>query len=401
MGQLLDFKDKDVVKVITGVRRCGKSTLLELFKLHLKGCGIPDERIVHINFDTAKYDYLLDGKAMWEYIHERVSQTETTYILLDEIQLVSEWEYYVNSLRIDCKSDIYVTGSNADLLATHRSARLAGRCVSIKMLPLSFKEYLLFNPIEETNSRVERDYFHKEKFEDYRRYGGMPFAAQAVKSEPIIAPYLLDIFDAVMSRDVIERNAVADPALLRTIAGFLVDNISGTVSTKKISGYLTSIGRKADSDVIDNYLNMLVDAFLFYGVKRYDIKGKLNLETLGKYYFVDTGMRNALLGYRETDYGHVLENIVYFELLRRYERVYIGKQNGYEVDFVVDSFNDRKYYQVAAAVMDETTFQRERRPLEDISDNYEKVILTMDNRDSIPQRNGIKLVNIIDFLLQP
>jgi len=412
LSQLLNFKDREQVKVITGVRRCGKSTLLELFKRHLRESGVPDERIIHINFESAEYEHLKQGRTMWEYIRERTNKTDMTYILMDEIQLVSEWEMYVNSLRIDCKSDIYVTGSNASLLATHRSRILGGRCAGIKILPLSFKEYLNFNPIEDMVSPNMRQFEIYRKFDDYIRFGGMPSISGQGTPEAVIDTTLLDIFDAIIARDVIERNVVRDPALLRAVATFLVDNIGSTVSPKKISDYLTSNGRKTTSETIDNYLTMLEDAFLFYGVKRYDLKGKMHLKTLGKYYIVDIGMRNALLGLRHiettpvigvgypADYGHILENIVYFELLRRNDRVSIGKQDGYEVDFVADSYNDRKYYQVAATALGGELLQRELRPLEAIHDNYEKTILTMD-RNPFLSFNGIKTVNIIDFLLQP
>jgi len=414
MSRLLELKDKEQVKVITGVRRCGKSTLLELFKAHLRESGVLDERVIHIRFDTAEFDRLLDGRVMWEYIHERVNNRDLTYILLDEIQLVSNWERYVNSLRIDCKSDIYITGSNASPLATHRSSILGGRCVGVRMLPLSFREYLDFNPIEDTIDLDMRQLKTDRKFDEYLNNGGMPSVAVAGVPKATMKATLLDIFDAVIARDVIERNVVRDPSLLRAVAMFLIDNVGNVISPNKISDYLTSGGRKTTSETIDNYLTMLEDAFLFYGVRRYDLKGKLHLKTLGKYYVVDIGMRNALLGLKDimttptmgvgypVDYGHVLENIVYFELLRRYDSVSIGKQNGHEVDFVVDSHDDRKYYQVAATVMDGEALKRELRPLEAIRDNYEKTILTMDSRNLImPPRNGIKVINIIDFLLQP
>jgi len=414
MSQLMDFKDREQVKVITGVRRCGKSTLLELFKKRLHDDGVTNDRIIHISFDTAEYDRLLDGRAMWEYIRERANKTIRTYILLDEVQLVSNWERYVNSLRIDCYSDIYITGSNASLLATRRSSILGGRCASVMMYPLSFKEYLDFNVIEDTDDPDVRQTLIDRKFGEYLQFGGMPTIAGAGMSDAAVKTTLLDIYDAVISRDVIEKNSVRDPTLLRAVAAYLSDNIGCISSPKKISDYLTSGGKKTTSETIDNYLSMLEDSFLFYGVKRYDLKGKQYLRTLGKYYIVDTGVRNALLGFNgsgatpvlgagyPSGYGFALENIVYFELLRRNGSVAIGKQNGYEVDFVTDSFDDRKYYQVTATLMDAEMFQREMRPLEAIRDNYEKTILTMDNKRFITQpRNGIKIVNIIDFLLQP
>ena len=398
LSSLLDFKDREQVKVITGVRRSGKSTLLTLFKQHLQKTGVPCGNIIHLNFESLLHKDLMDGESLWKYVIDRASNAGRAYVLLDEVQLVTGWERCVNALRIDCDSDIYITGSNASLLATHRSSILGGRCVNIKMLPLSFWEYLDFNPIDEITDGAMRDFLHLRKFEEYLKFGGMPaIAGQDISSEAANAN-LLDVFDAVLARDVIEQNNVRDPALLRAVAMFLAFNVGSTVSPKKISDYLTSSGRKTANETIDNYLKMLTDSFLFYKAQRYDLKGKLFLKTLGKFYIVDTGIRNALIGYREADFGHVLENIVFFELMRTNNAVSIGKQNGYEVDFVADSFDNRKYYQVAASVLDENTFKRELRPLESIKDNYEKTILTMDRNFTAPI-NGIRVVNIVDFLL--
>ena len=398
LSQLLEFKDKEQVKVITGVRRSGKSTLLNLFKLHLLKSGVPDENIVYLNFESLIHKDLMDEEALWKHVIERSKKTGKLYLLFDEVQLVSGWERCVNALRVDCNTDIYLTGSNASLLSTHRSTILGGRCVNLKMLPLSFKEYLDFSPIDDTDDANLRDFLCIKKFEKYLKLGGMPaLAGQGLSSEASYTA-LLDVFDAVLARDVIEQNNVRDPALLRSVAIFLTHNIGSTVSPKKISDYLISSGRKTSGETIDNYLTMLTDAFLFYKAQRYDLKGKLHLKTLGKYYIVDIGIRNALIGHREADFGHVLENIIFFELLRRNINVSIGKQNGYEVDFVADSYNSRKYYQVTATILDESTLKRELRPLEAIKDHYEKIILTMD-RNFTASIGGIRVVNIVDFLL--
>ena len=398
LSRLLEFKDREQVKIIAGVRRSGKSTLLALMKKHLHKSGVPDECVVHLNFESFMHRDLMDGEALWKYVMGRAKESGRLYLLLDEVQLVTDWEKCVNALRIDCNSDIYITGSNASLLATHRSSILGGRCVTINMLPLSFREFLDFAPMEDTEDAALRDFMLLRRFEEYQKHGGMPaIAGQDMASDAQIA-ILLDVFDAVLARDVIERNSVRDPALLRVVASFLAHNIGSTVSPKKISDYLTSHGRKTSGETIDNYLTMLTDGFLFYKAQRYDLKGKLHLRTLGKYYIVDTGMRNALLGRKETDFGHVLENIVFFELMRRNNTVSIGMQNGFEVDFVADSPGGRKYYQVAATVLDENTLKRELRPLEAIEDNYEKTLLTMD-RGMSTVANGIRVVNVVDFLL--
>ena len=393
MEKLLKYKDKEFIKVITGMRRCGKSMLLELFKRRLHETGVPDQRIIHMNFESLRYDGIKDYMALHKHIMEQVKPDGKIYILLDEIQEVQEWERCVNSLRVDCDCDIYVTGSNTYILDSELSTLLTGRYVTIRMLPLSFAEYLDFNNI------ASREYPTLIlAFDEYLKYGAMPMITELEKSEYIVTPILADIYDGIILKDVLMYNAVRDSALLRSVAVFVMDNIGSIVSPKKISDTLTSHGRKTNSETIDNYLQMLENAFLIYKANRFDLKGKQHLKTLNKYYLADMGIRNAILGYKDTDYGHILENIVYFELLRRSTVVSIGKYNGYEVDFVAETPGDRKYYQVAATVLDETTLMRELRPLEAIRDNYEKTILTMD-RNFIKSKNGVKLVNIIEFLL--
>jgi predicted AAA+ superfamily ATPase len=399
MSRLLAYKDKSLIKVITGMRRSGKSVLLELFKRHLRENGVSDERIVHMNFESLRYAEIKDYMDLYKYIMDKIDPNSRTYILLDEIQQVTDWEKCVNSLRVDCDADIYITGSNAYLLSSELSTLLSGRYVTIKMLPLSFKEFLDFNEASVADGAKTSTGLITEKFDEYLKYGAMPLISELDKSEPTITAVLTDVYDTVILKDVIYRNAVKDTALLENVVRFVIDNIGSIISPKRISDFLNSEGKKTTSETIDNYLKMLESAFIVYRAKRFDLKGKQYLKTLNKYYVVDTGIRNALLGFRDVDYGHILENIVYFELLRRNDDVCIGKYNGYEVDFVAESPDDKKYYQVAATILDETTAQREFRPLEAIKDNYEKTVLTMD-RNFIKSKNGIKVMNIIDFLLQ-
>ena len=313
-------------------------------------------------------------------------------VLLDEVQQVSSWERVINSFFVDANVDIFITGSNAYLLSSELSTLLSGRYVEIKMQPLSFKEYLEFLDSDKEMSL-------QEKFNQYLEYGGLPTIVELLDNPDTIGPFLEGIYNTVLMKDVIERNGVRDAALLESILKFIAANIGSIVSTKKISDYLTSSGRKTTSDTIDNYLKMLENAFIIYKANRYDLKGKMFLKTLEKYYIVDIGIRNRLIGLRNTDYGHVLENIVYLELLRRGYEVSIGKIGSLEVDFVASKPNEKIYYQVSATIMDEKTRERELRPLESISDNYPKYILTMD-QIVFNDYSGIRVKNIIDFLLE-
>jgi hypothetical protein len=313
------------------------------------------------------------------------------YILLDEVQQVASWEKAINSFIVDSNVDIYITGSNAYLLSSELSTLLSGRYVEIKMQPLSFKEYLDFNDAEK-GANVD------VLFQTYLEYGGLPTVVELMDHPDAISVFLAGIYNTVIMKDVVQRNNVRDPALLESVLKFIAANIGSPISTRKISDYLTSSGRKTTSDTIDNYLKMLESAFIIYRANRYDLKGKLFLKTQEKYYVIDTGIRNQLTGLRNTDYGHVLENIIYFELLRRGFDVAIGKVGTFEVDFVATKAAEKIYYQVSATIMDEETREREIRPLRLISDHYKKVILTMD-KTIYNDFDGIRNVNIIDFLL--
>ena len=346
-----------------------------------------------MNFESFEFDEITNYKELHAYINKRIlDPNKRHYILLDEVQQVSSWERVINSFLVDANVDIFITGSNAYLLSSELSTLLSGRYVEIKMQPLSFKEYLEFLDSDKEMSLPE-------KFNQYLEYGGLPTIVELLDNPDTIGPFLEGIYNTVLMKDVIERNGVRDAALLESILKFIAANIGSIVSTKKISDYLTSSGRKTTSDTIDNYLKMLENAFIIYKANRYDLKGKMFLKTLEKYYIVDIGIRNKLIGLRNTDYGHVLENIVYLELLRRGYEVTIGKIGSLEVDFVASKPNEKIYYQVSATIMDEKTRERELRPLESISDNYPKYILTMD-QTVFNDYSGIRVKNIIDFLLE-
>lgn len=393
LSQLIKFKNKSLIKVVTGLRRSGKSTLLSLFENHLIESGIKKNQIIRMNFESFDFDEIISYKELYAYINSKIiDKNKKYYILLDEVQQVSSWEKVINSFLVDANVDIYLTGSNAYLLSSELSTLLSGRYVEIKMQPLSFKEYLNFTESDKKSTI-------QEKFNQYLEYGGLPTVVELLDNKDTIGPFLEGIYNTVIMKDVIERNEVRDAALLESVLKFIAANIGSIVSTKKISDYLTSSGRKTTSDTIDNYLKMLENAFIIYKANRYDLKGKMFLKTLEKYYIVDMGIRNKLTGLRNTDYGHVLENIVYLELLRRGYDISIGKIGTLEVDFVATKPSEKIYYQVCATIMDDKTRERELRPLKSISDNYPKYILTMD-QTIFNDYSGIKVKNIIDFLMQ-
>ena len=391
LKKLIGAKDTEFIKVITGVRRSGKSTLLLMFKDYLINNGVKEENIIYINFESALYDDIKNYKDLYNYVKEKVKK-DMIYLLLDEVQNVESWERAINSFKVDFKIDIYLTGSNAYLLSSELSTLLSGRYIEIKMYPLSFSEYLIFNNYD--NKDLD------DKFNEYLKYGGLPAITLIKDNNELVLSYLNDIYNTIVKQDIIDRHNIKDVALLENIIKYLSNNIGSSVSSTKISDYLNSnkIVEKSNHQTIDNYLNMLEKSFIMYKANRTDIKSKALLKTLGKYYISDTGIRNIILGFRNIDEGHLLENVVYLELLRRGYRVNIGKSNDYEVNFVAENPNDIKYYQVTKSLLNEEVKMRELRSLESIADNYEKIILTMDksiNKDY----NGIKVVNIIDWLL--
>lgn len=391
LKKMIDAKDTDFIKVITGVRRSGKSTLLLMFRDYLLANGEKEENIVHINFESAKYDDIKDYKDLYKYIEDKVKD-EKIYLLLDEIQSVSSWEKAINSFKVDFNMDIYITGSNAYLLSSELSTLLSGRYIEIKMYPLSFKEFLVFNNYDENNL--------EEKFNEYLKYGGLPAITLIKGNDELILSYLNDIYNTIVKKDIIDRNNIKDVALLENIIKYLFNNVGSPISTKKISDYLNSnkVVQKSNHQTIDNYLNMLEKSYIIYKADRTDVKSKSLLKTLGKYYVSDSGIRNIILGFRNINEGHLLENIVYLELLRRGYRVNIGKIGDYEAHFVAENPHTIRYYQVAQSISDEDVRAREIRSLENIPDNYEKIILSMD-RSINNDYNGIKVRNIISWLL--
>ena len=392
MNKLLAYKDTEFIKVITGVRRCGKSSLLKLFMEKI----LDDDKnanVIYMNFESFEFDDIVNYKDMYNKISEQINKTKKNYILLDEVQRVEEWENAVNAITVDFNSDIYITGSNAYLLSSELSTYLSGRYVEIKVLPLSFKEYLDFTSLEESKTL-------EDKFVEYIKYGGMPGIIIIKNEENLYESAITGIYNTVFMKDVVERNKLVDATLLEKILKFLMSNIGSSISSKKIADFLTSQGTKITHNTVLNYLQMLENAYIIYKVPRYDIKGKEILKTLEKYYIVDTGIRNVILGFRDSDFGHIIENIVYFELLRRGYNVTIGKNDSLEVDFIATKSNDKKYYQVTYTMLDENVKNREIGVLKNINDNYEKTVITMDKIYNNTSEEGIKIRYLIDFLLE-
>ena len=399
MEALTEFRDKNIIKIVTGIRRCGKSTLLKLFAQQLRRDGVRDEHIIEMNFESIRFKEITDYLALYNDVKAKMPAEGKTYLIFDEIQMVENWQKAIDSFQVDFDVDIYITGSNAYLLSGELSTLLSGRYVEIKMLPLSFKEFLDFY-------RFEKNETNDEKFQFYLKFGGMPAIHELNFNERRVNEMLEGIYTTVIVKDILDRNKVTDQMMLQKIVAFLSDNIGSITSPNSIGKTLASQGdidegknrKNPASKTVENYIGMLLNSFIFYGANRYDIKGKQLLKTLGKYYIVDLGLRNMLLGYRDADRGHILENVVYFELLRRGYRVTIGKVGEKEVDFVAERPNDKKYIQVTETMLGEETRQRELSPLKSIADNYEKIILSMD-RSYIESYEGIKVLNLIDFLL--
>ena len=399
LNQLIQNKDVDLVKIVTGIRRCGKSSLLDLFHKYLTENGVPDAHIIHMNMESLRYRDLTNYLSFYDYICKRISPDGKTYLIFDELQAVEHWEKAIESFRLDFDVDIYITGSNAYLLSTEFSTLLSGRYVEIRMLPLSFREFLDFY-------EFAPDVSMEEKFQKYLQFGGMPILREYKFNETRSNQALEGIYSTVVLRDILQRNNGIDQAMLQKIMLFLCSNIGSITSPNNIGNVLANEGdilpTKAKSiagKTVERYISMLRNAFVFFSVGRYDVKGKQLLKTLGKNYIIDLGFRNMLLGYRDADRGHILENIVFLELLRRDYRVYIGKIGETEVDFVAEKPNDKVYIQVTESMQSPETRERELRPLLMIPDNYEKIVLSMD-RSFINSYDGIKSLNLIDWLLR-
>ena len=424
LKKLIGFQDTEPVKVITGIRRCGKSSLLKLMIRHLRETGIQDEQIVEMNFESHDFRNMTSDD-LYYYVKERAVPGKRMYLFFDELQRIDAWENTVNSFRVDLDCDIYLTGSNAYLLSSEYSTYLSGRYVEIKMLPLSFREFLDFHNFEvrETASALggtRRQVFDKsgerydlrEVFDAYMRFGGMPGIADIGLDQEKALSLLDGIYSTVVVRDILEREKrrgqrqITDSALLRKIVLFLADNIGSSVSVSSIGNTLVNEGlleggrRKGtpSTHTVQAYIGALLESYFFYEIKRFDIKGKEYLRTLGKYYIVDIGLRNYLLGFRNRDSGHAIENVLYFELLRRGYDVAIGKIDNQEVDFIAATSDDKLYIQVTESMQSEDVRKRELTPLQKIRDNYEKVVLSLDPGLNASY-DGIKSLNLIDWLL--
>lgn len=398
LEQLISWKDEQVIKVVTGIRRCGKSTLLIQYQQWLKENGVTDEQIVSVNFEELEYEYLLDYKKLYQYLKERLVSGKMTYIFLDEIQKVHSFEKVIDSLYVKPNVDLYVTGSNAYMLSGDLATLLTGRYVEIKMLPLSFQEFLSMTGLE-----PERG------FPEYLKNGGMPYIAAMNRTDEKVSTYLEGIYNTVIVKDIEDRQArkendsskrkITDIALLKTIAKYLAGVVGNPVSVRSITNYLISSGRKISPNTVGDYVEALTESFIFYPAERFDIVGKQLLKANRKMYIVDLGLRNHILPRRSYDLGFSLENVVYFELLRRGYKVTIGKVGNTEVDFVAEKQGAYQYFQVTADMTAKETFDREIRPLENIRDNYGKLILTMD-RLTPGNYNGIQVQYLPDWLME-
>ena len=424
LNRLIAFQDTEPVKVITGIRRCGKSSLMRLMARHLRETGVEDAQILEMNFESMEYQRMT-AEELYCYVKERLPDGKRAYLFLDEIQRIDHWQDAVNSFRVDFDCDIYVTGSNAYLLSSEYATYLSGRCVQIKMLPLSFREFLDFHGYTVRESKSPAGGFRKriydadgesyepqELLQAYMRFGGMPGLADVGLDTDKALTLLDGVYSTVVVRDILERERrrgqrqITDPDLLRKIIMFLADNIGNTTSVTSISNTLVNEklldenrNGKPSVHTIQAYIGALLESYIFYEIKRFDIKGKEYLRTMGKYYIADIGLRNYLLGFRDMDTGHIIENIVYFELLRRGYDVSIGKVDNREIDFIAFSAEEKRYIQVTESMNEPSTRDRELAPLRMIRDNYEKVVIAA-SCDSPVTQDGIKILRLTDFLLE-
>ena len=389
LDKLIAFRDKNIIKIITGIRRCGKSTLMEIYQDHLRAQGVQEQQIISINFEDYDFRPLRDPAQLHAYIKEHTVQGAMTYVFLDEIQHVKDWQEVVDSLYIRKNLDIYITGSNAYLLSSEIATLISGRYVEIQMLPLSFKEFVTASGSMENLSRKYLEYIESSSF---------PYALELKGYPKELRDYLEGIYSTVVLKDLVARKKIPDVMMLESVARFVFDSIGNPISTKKIADTMTSMGRKIDVKTVEKYVDALLESFIVYQAKRYNVKGKQFLKTLEKYYVVDIGLRYMLLGSRSTDVGHILENVVYLELLRRGYDVYVGKVDDLEVDFVAMDQKRITYFQVAASVRNENTLARELASLQKINDHYPKYILTLDE-DPEADYEGIRRINALDWLV--
>lgn len=394
LNELIKWKHDDLIKVVTGIRRCGKSTLLKLFAEHLRACGVEDEQIISINFENLDNEDLLDYKALYEHIKSRLSKDKWTYVLLDEIQNVKDFQKVVDSLYIIDNVDLYITGSNAYMLSGRLATLLSGRYVEIQMLPFSFKEYCALFGSENKD----------DSFANYLKFGGFPYVARLKDTEDNINQYIEGIYNTIIVKDVEDRQNFdgkknIDVALLKSITKYLADVVGNPVSINGITNYLNSNNRKVSDHTVSDYITAITEAFIFYPAERFDIQGKELLKTNKKFYIVDTGLRNYLIAKRGLDLGFALENIIFLELKRRGYKVNIGKIGTKEIDFVAQKNGELEYFQISANISDSATFEREISPLRAVKDNFPKTILTLD-KFSLGNYAGITVKYAIDWLLE-
>ena len=404
--EYLDFlvksKDRQIIKVVSGVRRCGKSTLFEIYKDFLLENGVAKNQIISINFEDMDYEELTDYKKLYEYIKSKMIGDKKNYIFLDEIQHVDKFEKVVDSLFIKENTDLYITGSNAYFMSSELATLLSGRYIELKMLPLSFKEYyqakLEYEKMEQKENRISKTLI--QYYNEYIVNSSFPYTLQLDSDLKNIHEYLSGIYNSVLLKDIVARLKISDVMRLESVVKYIFDNIGNLTSLSKIANTLTSMGRKTDAKTIEKYIRGLTDSLLVHEVSRYNIKGKEFLSTLSKYYVADLGLRQMILGNRNIDMGHILENIIYLELLRRKGNVYVGQFDKNEIDFVVINSNEIEYYQVALTVLDENTLKRELDAFKNIKDNYPKYLITLDDVMVNTDYDGIKVVNALEWLLE-
>ena len=404
--EYLDFlvksKDRQIIKVVSGVRRCGKSTLFEIYKDFLLENGVAKNQIISINFEDMDYEELTDYKKLYEYIKSKMIGDKKNYIFLDEIQHVDKFEKVVDSLFIKENTDLYITGSNAYFMSSELATLLSGRYIELKMLPLSFKEYyqakLEYEKLEQKENRILKTLI--QYYNEYIVNSSFPYTLQLDSDLKNIHEYLSGIYNSVLLKDIVARLKISDVMRLESVVKYIFDNIGNLTSLSKIGNTLTSMGRKTDAKTIEKYIRGLTDSLLVHEVSRYNIKGKEFLSTLSKYYVADLGLRQMILGNRNIDMGHILENVIYLELLRRKGNVYVGQFDKNEIDFVVINSNEIEYYQVALTVLDENTLKRELDAFKNIKDNYPKYLITLDDVMVNTDYDGIKVVNALEWLLE-
>ena len=403
--EYLDFlvksKDRQIIKVVSGVRRCGKSTLFEIYKDFLLENGVAKNQIISINFEDMDYEELTDYKKLYEYIKSKMIEDKRNYIFLDEIQHVDKFEKVVDSLFIKENTDLYITGSNAYFMSSELATLLSGRYIELKMLPLSFKEYyqakLEYEKLEQKENRILKTLI--QYYNEYIVNSSFPYTLQLDNDLKNIHEYLSGIYNSVLLKDIVARLKISDVMRLESVVKYVFDNIGNLTSLSKIANTLTSMGRKTDAKTIEKYIRGLIDSLLVHEVSRYNIKGREFLSTLSKYYVADLGLRQMILGNRNIDMGHILENVIYLELLRRKGNVYVGQFDKNEIDFVVINSNEIEYYQVALTVLDENTLKRELDTFKNIKDNYPKYLITLDDVMVNTDYDGIKVVNALEWLL--